>query len=254
MRLKDKAVLVTGAGRGIGRAIAIAAARDGAAVTIADRDAEGAASTVTQILKAGGQAVAIVADVGAPIDCERAAKFALDAFGRIDGLVNNAGIGFYQPFLETSLDDWERVMRVNLTSAFLLGQQAARTMARQGSGRIVNIGSISGQRGGEGRSAYGTSKAGLMHLTRVMAVELAPAGIAVNAISPGPIETDLSQHAAALRRAYLDRIPMGRYGEPEAVAAATIFLLSDECQFVTGHVLDVDGGFMAAGLMLSAHI
>jgi 3-oxoacyl-[acyl-carrier protein] reductase len=177
------------------------------------------------------------------------AKATLDAFGRIDGLINNAGIGFYQPFLETTLADWERVMRVNLTSAFLLGQHAARAMARQGRGRIINIGSISGQRGGEGRSAYGTSKAGLMHLTRVMAVELAPAGIAVNAISPGPIETDLTQHAPVLRRAYLDRIPMGRYGEPEAVAAAAVFLLSDECRFVTGHVLDVDGGFMAAGLM-----
>jgi 3-oxoacyl-[acyl-carrier protein] reductase len=107
------------------------------------------------------------------------------------------------------------VMRVNLTSAFLLGQRAARAMTRQGGGRIVNIGSISGQRGSEGRSAYGTSKAGLMHLTRAMAVELAPAGIAVNAISPGPVETDLTQHATALRKAYLDRIPAAGTAHPK---------------------------------------
>ena len=174
------------------------------------------------------------------------------AFGSLDVLVNNAGIGFYRLFLDTTLEEWERVLRINLTGAFLVAQAAARRMVEQGSGRISNISSVSAQRGGTGRAAYGSSKAALTLLTKVMAVELAPAGIAVNAIAPGPIATRLTEHLGDDEtRSYLDRIPMRRYGKVEDVAAAAVFLASDECGFVTGHVLNIDGGFGGAGLMFS---
>lgn len=251
MRLKDKVQLVTGAGRGIGRAIALAMAREGAALVIADKNAETAAKTAADIRAAGGRAEPVRVDVAIASDCAQSVQVAIDAFGRIDGLVNNAGVGFHRLFLETTLEDWERLLRTNLTSAFLISQHAARHMVRQGSGRITHIGSISGQRGGTGRAAYGTAKAGLMQLTRVMAVELAPDGVAVNAIAPGPIQTDMTNHGPEQRQAYVSRIPMRRYGTPEAVAAAAVYLASDECQFVTGHTLNVDGGFGAAGLIFS---
>src|SRR3546814_498976 len=131
----------------------------------------------------------------------------------------------------------------------MAAQAAARAMVEQGGGRIINMGSINGQNGATGRAAYGVSKAGLMQLTRVMAVELGPLGVAVNAIAPGPIITDMTHHGPDQRRAYLDRIPMKRFGTPEAVAAAALFLASDDCQWLTGHVLNVDGGFRGAGLI-----
>ena len=251
MRLKDKVALVTGSGRGIGGSIATQFAREGAAVMLVDKNGETAEGTTRAISEAGGRAHFFVGDVSVPDDCEGMVAACAEAFGRIDILVNNAGVAFHRMFVDTTLADWERVLRVNLTGTFLTAQAAARRMIEQGGGRIINIGSISGQRGGTGRSAYGTSKAGLMLLSKVMAVELAPKGIAVNVIAPGPIRTDITNHGPEQTQAYLDRIPMGHYGTPEDVAAAATYLASDECGFVTGAVFNVDGGFGGAGLVFS---
>ena len=251
MRLKDKAALVTGSGSGIGKAIAERFGREGARVMCADKNGATAEAVAAAICAAGGAAENTTADVSVPEDCAAQVARTIETFGRIDILVNNAGVAFHRLFLDTSLDDWNRLLRINLTGQFLTAQHAARAMVAQGSGRIVNMGSISGQRGGTGRSAYGTAKAGLMQLTRVMAVELAPLGIAVNAIAPGPVRTPITNHGPEQTKAYLDRIPAGDYGRAEHIAAAAVYLASDECQFVHGETLNVDGGFGAAGLVFS---
>ena len=251
MRLQDKITIITGAGRGIGRVIALRFAQEGARVVIADLDESTAHAVAAEIAAAGGQALGLKLDVAQPAMVDAAIAETRSRFGRLDVLVNNAGIGSCVPVLDLTLEEWERNLRVNLTGTFLCAQAAARVMVAQGSGRIINIASISGQRGGVGRAAYGAAKAGVIQLTRVMAVELSARGVRVNAIAPGPVDTDQSRgtHTPATRRAYLDRIPMKRYGQAEEIAAAAMFLAADESSFVVGHVLNVDGGFDAAGLI-----
>jgi 3-oxoacyl-[acyl-carrier protein] reductase len=248
MRLKGKSALVTGAGGGLGGAIANCFARQGASVLCTDRDLAKAEATVTAIGKAGGAASAFAADIAEAGDCEAQVAETIQRHGGIDIVVNNAGVAFHRLALDTSEADWERVLRVNLTGSFLTAQAAARHMVAQGSGRIIQIGSISGQRGNMGGIAYGASKAAAMHMCKVLAVELSSAGVMVNAIAPGPIETGISTHGATRKKGYLDRIPVGRYGTVEAVANAALFLASDECEWITGHVLNVDGGYGGAGL------
>jgi 3-oxoacyl-[acyl-carrier protein] reductase len=251
MRLDNKVAVITGSGRGIGREMARLFAAEGARVAVADVDPETARATAADIAAAGGEACPVAADVTDPGQVESLVRQVLGRWGRLDVLVNNAGVGLNRPCLETTLAEWEHVLAVNLTGTFLCSQAAARVMVRQGGGRIVNVASISGQRGGQGRAAYGAAKAGVIQLTRVMAVELASRNVYVNAVAPGPVDTDQSRqnHTPATRRAYHDRIPLKRYGEHREVAAAALFLASDEASFVTGHVLNVDGGFAAAGLM-----
>lgn len=253
MRLHDKVALITGAGRGIGRDIAHRFAQEGARVVIADIDEVSARAVAAELVAKGAEAVAIQTDVAEPASVDTTIAQTLARFGRLDVLVNNAGIGSNQPVLEMSLTEWERNLRVNLTGTFLCAQAAARVMVRQGRGRIINIASISGQRGGVGRAAYGAAKAGVIQLTRVMAVELAARGVGVNAISPGPVDTDQSRgtHTPDTRRAYLDRIPLKRYGHGSEIAGAAVFLASDDASFVAGHILNVDGGFEAAGLIFN---
>jgi 3-oxoacyl-[acyl-carrier protein] reductase len=255
MRFQDEVAIVTGAGRGIGEAIAAALAAEGASVVVADIDSANAHRVAGDINARGGRSIALQADVTEPAQVNALIAGTLAHFGRLDVLVNNAGIGSNKPVLETTLEEWELQLRVNLTGTFLCGQTAAKAMLKTHGGRIVNIASISGQRGGQGRAAYGASKAGVILLTKVMAVELAPLGIRVNAVSPGPVDTDQSRgtHTPSTRQAYYDRIPVKRYGQREEIAAAVLFLAARESSFVNGHVLNVDGGFNAAGLVFDSH-
>ncbi len=248
MRLKGKTALVTGAGGGLGGAIARRFAVEGASMLCTDRDLPRAEATAAAIAEADGTASAFRADIAEAGDCEAQVAETVQRYGRIDIAVNNAGVGLHRLALETSLDDWERVLRINLTGSFLTAQAAARRMVDQGGGRIIQIGSISGQRGNMGGIAYGASKAAVMHVCKVLAVELSAKGVMVNAIAPGPIETGISVHGPTRKQGYIDRIPAGAYGTVEAVANASLFLASDDCQWITGHVLNVDGGYGAAGL------
>jgi 3-oxoacyl-[acyl-carrier protein] reductase len=248
MRLEDKVTLVTGAGDGIGRAIAERFGAEGAKVVVTDIDAEPARRVAEAIVEQGGAARALQLDVREPAQAEAAVALAVTRFGRLDVLVNNAGITDKCPFLETSLELWHRVLAVNLTGTFVCGQAAARAMVGQGSGRIVNIASTSGLRGGQARAAYGASKAAIVNLTETMAIELAPHGILVNALAPGPIETRATA-GMVLGPALLPRLALKRMGAPSEVAAAALFLASDDCSFTTGHVLTVDGGFTATGMV-----
>jgi 3-oxoacyl-[acyl-carrier protein] reductase len=248
MRLKTKVALVTGAGGGLGTAIARRFAGEGASVLCTDRDLDRAQATAAAITGSGGSAHASRADVADPAQCEAQVAETVRRFGRIDIVVNSAGIALHKLALDTGLEDWNRVLGINLTGSFLTAQAAARHMLKQGGGRIIQLGSISGQRGNMGGIAYGASKAAVMHICKVLAVELSGQGIMVNAIAPGPIETGISRHGPSRRQGYLDRIPMRTYGNVDAVANAALYLASDECDWVTGTILNVDGGYGGAGL------
>jgi NAD(P)-dependent dehydrogenase (short-subunit alcohol dehydrogenase family) len=249
--LKSKVAIVTGAASGIGLAIAARLAEDGAVVTIADLDLAGAERARNELAARGASACAFKADVASADEVSALVAGTLAAFGRLDIMVCNAGIGGIHPFLEEPREHWDKVMAVNLTGVFLCGQAAARVMAAQGAGRIINIASISGIRAGVGRAAYGTSKAAVIHLTKQMALELGPHGITVNAIAPGPVDTPLVKrdHTPGTRAAYQAMIPLARYGTPAEIADAAAFLASDEASYINGQTLAVDGGFSAAGLI-----
>ncbi len=248
-----RSAIVTGAASGIGLAIAQRLAGTGIAVAIADRDRDGAAAAAAALTAEGHRSIAIGVDVADPRQVDAMVAQTIAAFGRLDILVNNAGIAGVHGFLDQPLDHWNAVLAVNLTGVLLCGQAAARAMLRQGGGRIVNIASISGIRAGIGRTAYGTSKAAVIHLTKQMALELGPLGVTANAVAPGPVDTAMAQavHTAETRAAYARLIPMHRYGLPDEIAAAVLFLASEEASYVNGQTLCVDGGFAAAGVMAS---
>ena len=224
MRLQGKIALVTGGARGIGLAVTKALAAEGAIPVIADINEQGAREALSTLGTSDGLALAVnVADEASVTNMVQAI---VDRFGRVDILVNNAGIGGNTPFLDIKLEEWNRTISINLTGAFLVAQACAREMVKQRGGKIINIASLSGQRGGHGRAAYGAAKAGLELLTKVMAVELAEFGINVNNIAPGAIETEMAKfaHDQATRAAYNYLIPMTRYGTPEEIADAAVFL------------------------------
>jgi 3-oxoacyl-[acyl-carrier protein] reductase len=249
MSLEGQVAMVTGGGRGIGKAIAISFAREGADIGVLDIDPETAGATGEEIRRLGRRTAAIVADVSDPVAVEAAVNEIVTDLGRLDVLVNNAGIEQRASFLEITPEDWRRQLDVNLSGAFYCTQAAAREMAKRQYGRIVNLSSVAGLIGPIDIAAYGAAKAGVIGLTRAAALDLADFGITVNAIAPGPIETELMMGvwtAEALReRPQHGAIP--RFGTVEEVAHAALFLASPEAGFITGVTLSVDGGAVAAG-------
>ena len=249
MRLENKVAAITGGSRGIGRAIAQLFAAEGAAVALGDVEATGAEKAAREITERGGKAMSVALDVG---DAGQVAAFierVVARWGRLDIVVANAGIAHSAPFLEHPEAQWDRVLRVNLTGVFLTCQAAARQMVKQGGGRIVTIASINAFRGVENLVGYNAAKAGVAELTRTMAVELAQHGITANAIAPAQIDTRMTRTLPEeARQRRVERIPLGRFGEPDDVARAALFLASDEAAYITGHTLAVDGGYLAGGL------
>jgi NAD(P)-dependent dehydrogenase (short-subunit alcohol dehydrogenase family) len=233
--------LVTGAASGIGAAVARRFAEEGAMVAAADLAALPAVPGIEPH----------ALDVAEPASVEAAVAAVLERHGRIDCLVHAAGIGQEVPFLDTTLATFDRIMAVNLRGTFLIGQAVARAMREAGKGAIVNIASVAGLRGSIGRAAYGGSKGGVVIMSQVMAVDLAPFGIRVNIVAPGPVETPMvvKMHDAVIRAAWRRQIPLRRYGEAHEVAAACLFLVSAEAGYITGHVLAVDGGFGGGGIV-----
>ena len=251
MNAKKQVAVVTGAARGIGLAITRKFLASGDAVALLDIDATTLATT-TASLAAPDEVLSIVCDVSQPAEVQAAIAQVDRRFGRLDALVNNAGIAVFKPILETTVEDWTRVLATNLTGPFLCTQACAPLMLRSGGGSVVNIASISGVRASTLRVAYGTSKAALIHLTKQQAVELGNAGIRVNCVAPGPVETAMAQqvHSADIRTSYREAIPLNRYGTVDEIADAVAFLCSDAASFINGQMLAVDGGFDASGVGL----
>ena len=247
---EKRVAVVTGGAMGIGAQVCESLAAAGHQVVVADLDTEAATATVDRLRQAGGQAVVLAMDVGKPESIAQAFAQVDRDFGRCDILVNCAGIAKVFPFLEFPLDNFAATMNVNVTGTLLCAQAAARLMLRRHWGRIVNIASVAGIRAvGTGRTAYGTSKAAVIALTRQMAVELAEHGITANAVAPGPVDTPMTRtlHTDRFREEYSKAIPMNRYGTTAEVAAAVMYLVSNDAAYTSGMVLPVDGGFLASG-------
>jgi len=240
---KGKIAVVTGASRGIGRSISLALSAAGATIVAMDMDQASTEAVVAELKAAGGQAFAVVGNVTVPEDAERMIETAMNEFGRVDILVNNAGITRDGIFLRMKEEDWDAVLSVNLKGAFLCSRAASKVMAKQRSGRIINIASVVGQMGNAGQANYCASKAGLIGLTKSNARELAKRNITVNAVAPGFIATAMTDALSDKVKAELTaQIPLERLGSSEDIANAVLFLASEASGYITGHVLSVNGG------------
>lgn len=245
MNLAGRVALITGASQGIGHACALKLAASGATVALAARNREKLDQLVAQIAAVGGTAAAFPVDVSDEAQIKTAFKAAISQFGKIDILINNAGITRDQLVMRMKRADWDAVLNTNLTSAYLAIQQVIGSMLKQRWGRIINITSVFGQTGQAGQANYAASKAGLIGLTMAMAREVASRNITCNAVSPGFIETAMtSGFTDEFRQAALKMVPLGRTGTPQDVANAVAFLCSEEASYITGHVLNVNGGML----------
>ncbi len=249
-RPERRVAVVTGGAMGIGAEVCRRLTAAGHQVLVADFNVDAAQATAQTLSADNGHATALAMDVGSPESIAQAFERVEREFGRCDMLVNCAGIAKVFPFLDFPLDNFVATMNVNVTGTLLCAQAAARLMMRRRWGRIVNIASVAGMRAvGSGRTAYGTSKGAVIALTRQMAVELAEHGITANAVAPGPVDTPMTQllHTERFRQEYSKAIPMNRYGTTGEIAAAVMYLVSDDAGYVSGTVLPVDGGFLASG-------
>jgi 3-oxoacyl-[acyl-carrier protein] reductase len=245
--LRDKVALLTGASQGIGRETALALAEAGAKVVAAARNEEKLAALVGEIVAAGGEAMAVKMDVADPEQVKSGFKQTLEKFARLDILVNNAAITRDGLAVRMKQEDWDAVIRTNLTGAHLCIQQALSTMMRARTGRIINIASVVAQMGNAGQANYVAAKAGLVGLTKAIAIEIASRNITVNAVAPGFIATPMTDVLSdKVKDELKNRIPLGRMGTAREVASAIVFLATDEASYITGHVLDVNGGLYLA--------
>ena len=248
-----KVAVVTGAARGIGLAISKKFLEEGYRIAILDIDQKTLSQTMKQVFDTNN-VLGLECDVAEPDQVDPSVNRVVKQFGRIDVLVNNAGIAEFKPMLETTYEEWSRILAVNLNGPFICSQACAPFMLKNEGGSIVNIASISGLRASTLRIAYGTSKAALMHLTKQQAAELGNKGIRVNAIAPGPVDTAMAKkvHTADIRSDYHDVIPLNRYGLEEEIADAVWFLCSDSASYINGQIIAADGGFDATGIGLTS--
>ena len=248
-----KVAVVTGAARGIGLAISKKFLEEGYRIAILDIDQKTLSQTMKQVFDTNN-VLGLECDVSEPDQVDQSVNRVVEQFGRIDVLVNNAGIAEFKPMLETTYEEWSRILAVNLNGPFICSQACAPFMLKNEGGSIVNIASISGLRASTLRIAYGTSKAALMHLTKQQAAELGNKGIRVNAIAPGPVDTAMAKkvHTADIRSDYHDVIPLNRYGLEEEIADAVWFLCSDSASYINGQIIAADGGFDATGIGLTS--
>ncbi|MCX7749779.1 MAG: 3-oxoacyl-[acyl-carrier-protein] reductase [Clostridia bacterium] len=246
MQLKGKTAVITGSARGLGKSIALKLAQMGANIVLNDIPSSDAIDQTAEEFKAAGFPVTVTkGDVRNEEDVKLMVKTAVDTFGSLDILVNNAGITIDKPMLMMPIEDWDAVLDINLKGAFLCTKIAAKAMIKKKSGKIVNIASVAGRYGNAGQANYSASKAGLIGLTKTTAKELAPRGITCNAVTPGLIRSKMTDKLPDdVRDNYLKNIPLGRFGTPEDVANVVAFLASDDSNYVTGQVIDIDGGLV----------
>jgi NAD(P)-dependent dehydrogenase (short-subunit alcohol dehydrogenase family) len=253
MQLENKSTIVTGGASGVGKAIAERFAREGARVTVADINEQGVGQVVESIQSRRGMATPFVLDISIPDEVNAMIETAAEQHARLDVIVNSAAIARVQKVLDITIENWNELLAINLTGVFLCAQAAARFMqVHGGGGRIINISSVNGQRAITGRGTYSVAKGGVEMLSRIMAAELGDYGITVNSIAPAPVDTPMikKMHDATTRAQWHRVLPIKRYAQPGEVAHAAVFLASDESAYITGHTLNVDGGFNAAGLLL----
>ncbi|MFX0540862.1 SDR family NAD(P)-dependent oxidoreductase [Roseovarius sp. S4756] len=250
----DGTAFVTGGGSGIGRATAVMLGEAGVPVVVADINEDGVSETVSRIKSAGGEALGVTLDVSDQASVNAACDKAEAWKGAVTVLVNSAGILRVEPFETMSAEDFERVMSVNVTGSFHCAQRVVKGMKKKGFGRIINLSSVSGYRAGVGRTAYGTSKAAVAHLTRQLALELGRHGITANAVAPGTTMTNMTAEAYTdeNKANFLKMIPSGFIAEPEDIAPSIVFLASRQARYVNGHTMPVDGGYLASGMMQTA--
>jgi len=247
MKLKNKIAIVTGSGRGIGKSTALELAKEGAKVVVSDIDIKECQNVCDEIKKIGSDAIAVKCDISKKSDVDAMIKKIMQKFQKIDILINNAGVVLMKPFVEMTEKDWDFVLDINLKGVFLCTNAVAKQMIKQKSGKIISVASIAGEVGFMNTSAYCASKAGIINLTRELAMELSPHNINVNAIAPGVIATKMTEDMLKdkkTKEVLLASTPLGRVGQPEEIGKAVVFLASDDSNFITGHTLVVDGGWL----------